>query len=233
MLSMPLCAGESAQGAVAGSFAGWAQIDAQGRLHDFVPDGAANPAMRQAVTEQLKKVSFQPARVAGVPMAARTYLTGSYRLEPEGADYLLRIGDVRAGPKILKRVMPRPPNRLFTGLMPSISGRASFAIDARGRPVDIVVETPRTGEFAREMRDAVAQWRFEPATPAAAESSARFHQDFVAYKAGSTRPEMPGCPADASDRARVSGQGSCLSVIETVFEEPKQLGREVRVDNPH
>src|SRR5688572_29210175 len=97
---------------IKGWFKGWGEIDASGRLKSFAPDGKANPALAQALREELQGVAFAPARIdAGATI--RTYLDGGYRLVEDGEGYVLQVTSINAGPKVITRDMPRPPHRLL------------------------------------------------------------------------------------------------------------------------
>jgi hypothetical protein len=217
---------------VSGSLAGWAEIDARGRLQNFNADGAANSALLVATIDQLKRLEFVPAQGATGPVQARAYLTGSYKLQPDGEDLVLTLHGVRTGPKVTRHVMPKPPLRMMIDLLPTLSSRVAFTIQADGRPTDIVIEVaPRSGEFVRELRDAIGKWRFEPMSAGTGTQSTRYRQDIVYYTEGVSPPEMPACPSDTSGNAKVMGQSSCLSAFEIMWSKSKMPGREVRVEN--
>lgn len=232
-VSSAALAGDHGTDVMSGTLAGWAEIDAKGRLQDFLADGSANPVLLQATVDQLKQLEFVPAQGENGPVQARVYLTGSYELRPDGEDLVLTLRGVRTGPKVTRRVMPKPPLRLVTDLMPAISGRVAFTVQADGRPSDIMLEVPpASGEFRRELRSAIAKWRFEPSAAGATARSARYRQDFVYHVEGGSPPEMPACPPDTSDNAKVAGQSSCLFDFEVEWIKSKMLGKEVRVESP-
>jgi TonB family protein len=109
-----------------------------------------------------------------------------------------------------------------------------MTVGADGKPREITVEEAHgPGELARQLRDAVKQWRFEPESIAGSAYPTRLRQDFNFSVQEAAVPPIAKCPEDVSDHVRLPGQSSCLPIFEVSIEmDNKTLGREMRVDNP-
>lgn len=216
-----------------GRFAGWSEIDATGRVTDFVPDGQALPAVTQALRGELAKQVFSPGRdPAGAARPVRTFLTGRYALEPANDGWILRIGELRAGPKVASMVMPRPPMRTFT-MGESVWMRTAMTVQADGRPSDIVIEEFHGPQaFLREARDALRKWRFEAESVAGQPIPTVVRQEYSLTLAQKAPPQGSPCPKDTSGRVLAPGQTSCLVVIETRLEEGRPRAGRNHVTTP-
>lgn len=209
-----------------GHFAGWSEVDASGRLTAFTPDGPSVPAVAQAVRGELDRQVFTPARDAsGSPQRARTFLSGAYALEPLGDDWILRITELWAGPKPTGRVMPRPPQRTFSGGEP-VWMRVAMTVQADGRPTNIVIEEWQGPQaFLREARDAFRKWRFEPESVGGQPIATTIRQDYSISLGEITPPAGPSCPQDTSGRVLAPGQTSCFPEIEITLSKRLDRGR--------
>jgi TonB family protein len=210
---------------IKGWFKGWGEIDASGRLKSFAPDGKANPALAQALREELQGVAFAPARIdAGATI--RTYLDGGYRLVEDGEGYVLQVTSINAGPKVITRDMPRPPHRLLM-LDEGSWVRASFVVDRSGKPKDVEIEdSGGAAELRRNVRASMLLWRFEPESVAGAPMETRLRQEFVFNAAGKQAPTLPACPADESGRVLAPAQALCGHPMEVEMGEP-QMGHTI------
>lgn len=213
-------------GNLTGHFAGWSEVDASGRLTAFTPDGQAVPAVAQALRGELDRQVFTPARNAsGAPHPVRTFLSGRYALEPVDDGWLLRISELRAGPKPTTQVMPRPPQRTFT-MGESVWMRVAMTVTADGKPANIVIEELRGPQaFLREARDALQKWRFEPESVGGQPIATMIRQEYSISLGEKTPPSGPPCPKDTSGRVLAPGQTSCLPMIETTLRKRSESGR--------
>lgn len=210
-----------------GHFAGWSDVDANGRLSAFTPDGQAVPAVAQALRAELDRQVFSPARDAsGTPRPVRTYLTGRYVLKPDKDGWLLRIIELRAGPKLVTQVMPRPPHRTFA-VGESVWMRAAMTVGADGKATNIVIEELQGPQaFLREARDALRKWRFEPESAGGQPIATMIRQEYSISLDDKAAHSGPPCPLDAaSGRVLAPGQTSCLALIETTLVKHSGRGR--------
>lgn len=209
-----------------GRFAGWSEVDASGHLTAFTPDGPAVPAVAQALRGELDRQVFTPARDAsGSPHAIRTYLSGAYALEPVDEGWLLRITDLKVGPKPIARVMPRPPHRTVS-VGESVWMRVAMTVQADGKPDNIVIEEMHGPQaFLREARDAFEKWRFEPESVGDQPVATALRQEYSIGLAEKTPPSGPPCPKDTSGRVLAPGQTSCLPMIEVTLSKTSERGR--------
>jgi TonB family protein len=191
-----------------GKFAGWVDIDATGKLNSFAPDGAANPALADALRQQLQQFSFVPARRDGTPVAVRTYVTGHYTLEERGDEYVMRMAGAEVGPKQVVLDLPKPPLRLMTMNEPGWV-RVGFTVGRDGKPRDVFAEDgDGPTEMRRNVRESVTRWRFEPETVAGKPIETYIRVDFTFAKQGST-VAVPNCPGDATGRVHAIEQPVC------------------------
>lgn len=206
LLSLSLTARAAAP--LEGRFAGWVDIDANGKLNSFEPDGAANPALANALRQQLQQLSFVTARRNGIPTAIRTHVTGSYTLEERGDEYAIRVAAAEVGPKQVALDLPRPPLRLMTVNEPGWV-RVGFIVGRDGKPRDVLVEDGQgPTEIRRNVRESIMRWRFEPETVGGTPIETYIRVDFTFAKQGST-VAMPNCPDDTSGRVRATAQPAC------------------------
>lgn len=208
-LLMPIAA--AAGEPLAGKFAGWADVDATGKLTSFVPEGNANVALVAALREELQKLEFVPARRDSAAVSIRTFVTGGYTLEPAGDGYVLRVKGAEAGPKQVGLDLPKPPRRLMTMNEPGWA-RVGFVVGRDGKPHDVVVEADNgPGEIRRNVRESVLRWRFEPETTIGAAIETPLQVDFSFAKKGAT-VVVPDCPSDAGGRVLAPGQRACKRI---------------------
>lgn len=206
LMSLSLTA--AAAGPLTGRFAGWADIDATGKLNSFAPDGDANPALANAVRQGLQRLSFVPARRNGAPVAVRTYVTGSYTLEERGDEFAMSVVAAETGPKQDALDLPKPPLRLMT-MNEQGWVRVAFTVGRDGKPRDVFVEDGQgPTEMRRNVRESIMRWRFEPEIVDGAPIETFVRTDFTFAKKGST-VAVPGCPDDTTGRVRATGQPAC------------------------
>lgn len=217
-LSSAASAGPNASQAMRGRLAGWADVDASGRVVTFAPDGGAVPSVARALRDELAKQVFTPARDAsGAAHPVRTYLSGRYVLEPDSEGWVLRIDELRAGPKVVSVVMPRAHDRMFT-MGETVWMRVAMTVQPDGRPADIEIEEFQgTQATRREARDALRKWRFEPETVAGEPIATRVRQEYSMWLKEQEAPRGPPCPADTSGRVLAAGQTSCLAAVESMI----------------
>lgn len=215
---------------IQGYFAGWAQIDAEGRLQAFEPDGKGNAAIVDALQTQLRGLTFVPARRGSQPIPVRTYLRGGYSLQQEGADYVLRLSGVSAGPKAVRTTVPQAPSRLHA-TKENIWARVMFVVDTRGRPKDIFVEHfGGSEEMTRTARQSIAHSRFEPEASNGTPIETVMRQDFLYRWEDAVPAALPPCPVEHSGRVLAPGQSPCGERFEVVFK--KALGKSITVNQP-
>lgn len=116
LLALVLARPVLAENGLAGSFAYAASLDSAGRVQALQPVAAAgSPVPAEAVDaglrEQLRARNY--SLDAGLAAPVSTWLQGSYRLEPEGEDYVLRITTLWAGPLVERLAPPRYPPALI------------------------------------------------------------------------------------------------------------------------
>lgn len=209
LLSLPLVAmsGEPLKG----KFAGWVDIDAAGKLTSFTTGGAANPALANALREELQRLAFVPAQRGGIAVAVRTYVTGGYTLEEQGNEYVMRMTSAEVGPKHVALDLPKPPLRLMTMNEPGWV-RVGFTVDRDGKPRDVSVEDGKgPKEIHRNVHESIMRWRFEPETVDGAPIETYVRADFTFAKQGSS-VTVPDCPVDTTGRVRAPGQSLCKKV---------------------
>jgi TonB family protein len=215
---------------IKGYFTGWAEVDAEGRLQAFVPDGKGNPAIVDALQRQLHGLAFVPARRSSQPIPVRTYLRGGYSLQQEGADYVLRLSGVSAGPKAVKAIAPQSPSRLHA-TRENIWARVMFVVDPRGRPKDIIVEHHGgSAEIERTARQSISRARFEPEVSNGTPIETVVRQEFLYGWDDATLAELPPCPVEQTGRVLAPGQSPC-DRMEFVFSK-KTLGKSITVNQP-
>jgi TonB family protein len=224
LLSLSLTAAAAAP--LEGRFAGWVDIDAAGKLNSFAPDGAANPALADALRQELQQLSFVPARWNGTPVAVRTYVTGNYTLEERGDEYVMRVAAAEVGPKQVVLDLPKPPLRLMTMNEPGWV-RVGFTVGRDGKPRDVLAEDgDGPTEMRRNVRESVMRWRFEPETVDGIPIETYVRVDFTFAKQGST-VVVPNCPDDATGRVRATAQPVCRRVDTEM--RPSVHGRTISV----
>ena len=136
LLATAASAGPQPSEALRGTFVGWSDVDATGRVVNFAPDGHAVASVTQALREELAKQVFTPARDSnGAASPVRTYLSGRYVLEPDSEGWVLRIDEVRAGPKVVSVVTPRAHSRMFT-MGETVWMRVAMTVQPDGLPAD-------------------------------------------------------------------------------------------------
>jgi len=215
---------------IKGYFAGWAEIDAGGRLRAFVPDGKGNPAVVDALQTQLRGLTFVPAHRGSQPIPVRTYLRGGYSLQQEGPDYVLRLSGVSAGPKAVRTTVPQAPSRLHA-TKENIWARVMFVVDIRGRPKDIWVEHfGGSEEITRTARQSIAHSRFEPEASNGTPIETVMRQEFLYGWEDAVPAALPPCPVEHSGRVLAPGQNPCGERIEFVVK--KTLGKSITVNQP-
>lgn len=218
LLATAASAGPQPSEALRGTFVGWSDVDATGRVVNFAPDGHAVASVTQALREELAKQVFTPARDSnGAASPVRTYLSGRYVLEPDSEGWVLRIDEVRAGPKPIDLPMPRAHYRTHT-MGESVWMRVAMTVQPDGRPTDIQVEEFQGPQgFRREALYALRKWRFEPEMIAGRHIATRVRQDYVMRLEEKDAPPGKPCPDDTSGRVLAAGQNSCLAARETVL----------------
>lgn len=229
LLASTATGGQTASETVRGTFVGWSEVDATGRVVTFTPDGSAAPSVVQALRSELAKQVFTPSRDPnGSARPVRTYLSGRYVLKPDSEGWMLRIDEVRAGPKLVTVVMPRAQSRIFiTG--ESVWMRVAMTVQPDGRPAELEFEVLQgTEEIQREAREALSKWRFEPEMIAGRPIATRVRQEYSMRLEDKPELRGPPCPEDSSGRVLAAGQNSCLPEVQSMIRMLQ--GRRQRID---
>lgn len=82
-------------------FAGWVELDADGRLAGFAPapESRVPEVLLEPLVAQVRAMKFVPATLDGRPAASRSWLQGAIRLVPDGDEYVMRLEDARLDPR--------------------------------------------------------------------------------------------------------------------------------------
>lgn len=228
LAAMPVRAADSGRGSgdwVFDRFAGWAEIDASGRLQAFELDGRTAATVVEALRDQLRQVPFQPARIDAVAVPVRTYLQGVLAQRILEGRYAMRLTTLQAGPKLERITLPEVPFRLLFNGEPALA-RASFVVGKDGKPREIAVEAA-DGSARKVVQSALRQWRFEPESIGGQPIETRLRQDFL-FREERTKMAFPVCPPDASGRVLAPGQRACSEPYEMLVRE----GSPPRADPP-
>lgn len=156
-------------------------VDAEGKLNDLLTVGYTNIAFADAATAALKRWSYEPARVHGVPRASRAYVLFKFKNDmgvmiqklPSLADASLlrsldehyaftpcKLRDLDRIPIPTEVVAPVPPKG---GLSATRVVTVEFYIDDQGRVRMPAIERSEADDlYAAAAVRAVEKWRFEP-----------------------------------------------------------------------
>ena len=175
-----------AQGVRSGQVRVAVQIDADGRLTDYLVTAYSNPAFVDGAVASVKKWRFEPARIHGAPRSAKAEYTFNYeaegvvvvdmsvqtvsellhmRIAPNSLAFTARtLGQLDRIPTPIKIVKPVYPKALART---SRGGRVTveFYIDEQGhvRLPSVDRQTIEANEvLAAAAVTAVEQWQFEP-----------------------------------------------------------------------
>jgi TonB family protein len=173
-------------------------VDAEGKLVDYLPVAYTHEEFYRASVEALMRWQFEPARAAGQPRAVVTQMT--FKFESSGAVVEMSVDDDinaqfnRMRPTVeayrvskLKELdrIPVPVNIVRPGYPEAFVGSGlegtvtvEFYIDESGEVRLPVVLDQTAGDFGGAAMEAVRQWKFEPPvkdeTPVVALARQRF-----------------------------------------------------------
>lgn len=162
----------SAAEAPTGSFTYATTLDANGTIVALAPvtegtTDALQQAVDGALREQLKARSYHLDAALEPPV--QTWLSGEFVLREDGADYVLALTGLRAGPRLLRMKPPLYPVPLIRGrsgadvlldLEATVEGAVRVA-DSRVTARERLSRNERNA-LERAIEDSVAGWQFEP-----------------------------------------------------------------------
>lgn len=160
------------------------EIDADGKLTDFLVTGFTRPELAAELQRALPTFEFQPAHQRGVPIGTRSESNFMFEargtvlslspISAAGAQFnvlpasmtmlLARSTDLDHPMKALHRVNPMHPGRILGPNHSAGKAQLDFYIDGEGRPRMPVALRATHEAFAAAAVDALLQWRFERPT---------------------------------------------------------------------
>jgi len=175
-------------------------VDAGGRLADWLVMSYTQPAFADAAVHALQQWRFEPARVDGRPVGSREALTFDFKatgnvvstLSVEMYDNFVASifgqtvhwqvcpSDELDGPlQALKTVRPKFAGAAWKGGSPGGRVVLDFYVDRTGRPRMPVVVSATETLFAAAAVDALEDWRFSPPRRGGQPVAVRVRQEFV------------------------------------------------------
>lgn len=175
-------------------------IDADGKLVDWLVTSYTHPNFATAAINALKEWRYEPARIAGEPVGTRASLVFNFQVKGQvislsGVDaiasqFASSLGERQTDRVCLPHELDQPVQPVQTVAPRPISLRnqkgsrtvvVDFYIDETGRPRMPVVTDAQDQQAAAAV-DALMQWRYTVPTKAGAPVSVRAKQSFVFTK---------------------------------------------------
>lgn len=177
-------------------------IDADGKLADFIVTSYSQPEFAREAAESLRAWKYEAARENGTPVGSRVEL--DFLFEARGMVVSLRsIDDLNVHTNRLFQnalpltsvtrtasqldrplttvevVRPQHPGKLVTPVVSTGAVVLDFYVDAEGRARMPVVVSTSHEVFALAAVDALSKWKFAPPTSAGKPVAVRVRQEFV------------------------------------------------------
>lgn len=182
-------------------------IDADGKLADFIVTAFSHPEFIREVGDSLRAWTYEPARDNGNPVGSRMEL--DFVFEAKGLVVTLNsVDDLNAHTNrmfentqrsisltcsaaqldrpltTVEVVRPQHPGKLITPAVSTGAVVLDFYVDAEGRARMPVVISTSHEVFAIAAVDALSKWKFAPPTSAGKPVAVRVRQEFV-FRVGS------------------------------------------------